>query len=35
MKKIIAVVAFFAITLLATDNAVAQESNSRGIKSRS
>ena len=31
MKKIIAVVAFFAISLLSTTNAVAQESNSRGV----
>jgi Tfp pilus assembly protein PilV len=31
MKKIITVVAFFAITLLGTTNAVAQESNSRRV----
>lgn len=31
MKKIITVVAFFAITLFATDNAVAQENNSRAL----
>lgn len=31
MKKIIAVIAFFAITLLGTDTAFAQENNSRSL----
>jgi hypothetical protein len=31
MKRIVAVIAFFAITLLGTTNSVAQERNSRGL----